>query len=178
MNAFCVRDTGSGPLYNTPYGTLAYRSGRVVKVTNVGGTSARIMQYFEVIYPASHVSIWFRIWASDTSVSTTGTWKPWKRIVTADQFTQSLARNGWTKLPNGLIMQWGRSSYLSQANYKITFPTAFPNVVLSVTTQRVDSVPSTGTIIITSYLKESFTAHDTAGPKGDKNEFYWTALGY
>ena len=36
-------------------------------------------------------------------------------------FTQSLATNGWCKLPNGLIFQWGR--YSSAKTY--TFPVSF-----------------------------------------------------
>lgn len=43
-------------------------------------------------------------------------------VVTKDQFTQLLATTGWTKLPNGLILQWGTTGSVATV-----FPIAFPN---------------------------------------------------
>ena len=37
-------------------------------------------------------------------------------------FTQSLQQNGWCKLPNGLILQWGKGST------KISFSISFSNI--------------------------------------------------
>jgi len=61
-----------------------------------------------------------------------------KEIITADQFTQSLAGNGWTKLPNSLIIQWGYIMYLGSSgingtvgNFPITFPNACRCMVVS-----------------------------------------------
>lgn len=45
-------------------------------------------------------------------------------------FANSLVGNGYQKFPNGLIIQWGESN----TEAAVTFPTAFPNFVLSVTT--------------------------------------------
>jgi hypothetical protein len=40
---------------------------------------------------------------------------------------------GYTKLPNGLYVQWGgNASMSSDTNTTITFPVAFPNAVLSI----------------------------------------------
>ncbi|QTG13054.1 hypothetical protein G6M86_07280 [Agrobacterium tumefaciens] len=44
--------------------------------------------------------------------------------------TQSLSQTGWVKLPNGLIIQWGRVD-ATGGNLAIAFPMAFPNEVFS-----------------------------------------------
>lgn len=46
-------------------------------------------------------------------------------------FAKSLAANGYTKLPNGLIIQWGSASVATRSNnVKINLPIAFPNAAL------------------------------------------------
>lgn len=46
--------------------------------------------------------------------------------------TQSLAASGWTKLPNGLIIQWGVAVTPNSGIGTIAFPMAFPNEVFRV----------------------------------------------
>ena len=63
------------------------------------------------------------------------------QAVALGQFDCLKNENGYTKLPNGLIMQWGVASDwfdvpggLSSANfYSVTFPISFPNQVLTIT---------------------------------------------
>lgn len=74
--------------------------------------------------------------ATGWSVLQPGTY-PWSQITGAPSFVlstaftggnQSLAPNGFQKLPGGLILQWG--SYTAPASdiaYTISLPTAFPN---------------------------------------------------
>ena len=51
-------------------------------------------------------------------------------------FTQSLSADGWCKLPNGLMIQWGRKYVSANAvNSSQTFPTAFSNACFSVLAQ-------------------------------------------
>jgi len=57
-----------------------------------------------------------------------GIWTPFERMTKDVDFTSSLTANGYQKLPNGLIIQWG--SYLDS----ITFPIVFPNAVFSLST--------------------------------------------
>lgn len=49
----------------------------------------------------------------------------------AAQFGQSNAQTGWTKLPNGLIIQWGRSTGTSPVKFPLKFPNACYTVVHS-----------------------------------------------
>lgn len=48
-------------------------------------------------------------------------------------FAASLNQSGYQKLPNGLILQWGKLINISysQTNYTVTFPIAFPNAFLN-----------------------------------------------
>lgn len=55
--------------------------------------------------------------------------------IQAAQFTQSLSANGWTKLPNGLILQWVTATESTSATDYKAFPIAFPNACLSATLQ-------------------------------------------
>lgn len=49
-------------------------------------------------------------------------------------FLSSVAANGYFKLPNGLILQWGSytASFTHGSSYSITFPMTFPNSCLQV----------------------------------------------
>ncbi len=51
-------------------------------------------------------------------------------------FSQNLAETGWCKLPNGMILQWGKFNkghgFVSNEQRLVTFPITFPNKVLFV----------------------------------------------
>lgn len=53
--------------------------------------------------------------------------KSLNKSVSIDDFSQNLSGNGWCKLPNGLIMQWG----ISNGGW-VNFPIAFPHQCFSV----------------------------------------------
>ena len=73
--------------------------------------------------------------------------KSLNKSVSIDDFSQNLSNNGWCKLPNGLILQWGVST-----NANILFPIAFPTVCFAVSHSktgggrdtRIESVSRTG----------------------------------
>lgn len=113
-----------------------------------------------------------------------------------NSFTQSLANNGWTRLPNGLILQWGRleiNTSLGEGGSTgsgfITFPVAFPTNILHVnSTYAVLSSNSNN-----DQRVEITTAHEVLGLTGfqliirqtqgsslttQTNGFMWFALGY
>ena len=52
--------------------------------------------------------------------------------INLNSFTQNFAQNGYTKVPNGLILQWGYiyPCYANSWGY-VTFPVAFPNACLN-----------------------------------------------
>lgn len=50
--------------------------------------------------------------------------------LTIQNFMQNLVANGYTKLPNGLILQWGSGTVAQNSSATITFPIVFPNACL------------------------------------------------
>ncbi|WP_244744918.1 gp53-like domain-containing protein [Paraburkholderia terricola] len=55
-------------------------------------------------------------------------------------FSQSLANNGYAKLPSGLIVQWGTSTIATQSMQTVTLPVAYPNAFIL-------AAGNTGTVI-------------------------------
>ena len=89
---------------------------------------------------------------------------------------QSLAVNGYQKLPGGLIIQWGNiASAASGAIVTVTFPIAFPNAVL--TGQATASGNST--TAISAWRDNLTTTQFAIRSDGIANSaIYWLAIGY
>ena len=49
----------------------------------------------------------------------------------ASNFANSRQESGYTKLPNGLIFQWGKIGEKTNDPIKVTYPITFPNICLS-----------------------------------------------
>lgn len=78
------------------------------------------------------------------------------------------SNNGYQKLPNGLIFQWGQSNAVTNS-FVISFPTA---AFLVLATDQAESLPasfSTHTLTKTNFKVE----FDANGPES----FYWFAIG-
>lgn len=80
----------------------------------------------------------YRSWVEDRTT-------PWSKIsdkpayatrwpnAVEQGYSHSLNSTGWTKLPNGLIIQWGKTPVVhDERSTDIVFPIAFPNKVLSI----------------------------------------------
>lgn len=86
-------------------------------------------------------------------------------------------QNGFEPKPNGLIDQWGLVNYMTGGSVSVIFPVSFESSCFSVVANRMDSIVSSGSIIITGLTKSGFTFYDTAGPANDSNAIYWMAKG-
>jgi len=96
-------------------------------------------------------------------------------------FTCSKNTNGYTKLPNGLIIQWGRTNEIAHDSFvSVTFPITFPNECFCVVA--VANVPD-GTDQWATVRKVSATSFiarmewDT-GNYNDTGFIRWIAIGY
>jgi hypothetical protein len=67
---------------------------------------------------------------NNTQIATTAFVKSVVNSSSTLGFTQSLGTNGWTKLPNGLILQWGKVYGTGAAT--INFPIAFPSAACGI----------------------------------------------
>lgn len=94
-------------------------------------------------------------------------------------FTQSLSANGWCKLPNGLMIQWGRK-YVSgnQANVAQSFPTAFPTACFSVVAQYEGSGTGTGDNFTLGTTAPTTTTFRVTNGVGSSVYFRYIAIGH
>lgn len=92
----------------------------------------------------------------------------------------SLVNDGYSVLPGGLILQWGRfvrgSSWPSGAQ-SLTFPTPFPNTCFMVNTTFSGSSSSDKDIGITSLSVGSFSWVYSGSSDSSYTGFYWFSIG-
>lgn len=111
-------------------------------------------------------------------------------------FETSKQENGYTKLPNGLIIQWGIIGRYPPNNTKIkegfTFPITFPNMCLAVASHINDNAigddahasdanQNRNVYVKTNYIAKggfTYTMHTPIESIGLGWEFYWIAIGY
>ena len=89
----------------------------------------------------------------------------------------SIATNGYAELANGLYLQWGRATAVEAGS--ITFPTAFPTAVFSITlTGASSTAPNTGIGLNNSYSRTGFS-YDIYSDEGSLaySEIHWQAYG-
>lgn len=95
-------------------------------------------------------------------------------------FGQSLSQNGWCRLPNGLIMQWGVTSHGDisyTTNIPVNFNTPFPVSVFSVTANEGGLQPCAINVINKSRI--GFTAAVTEFNQNvQSGNINWFAIGY
>ena len=100
----------------------------------------------------------------------------------------SREQTGYTKLPNGLIMQWGTwvktaTETNSSVTYTITFPTSFPNTCLQIVPYASafattgNWAPQNCASVISDYSTSDFKFKFST-VTNIRNELNWRAIGY
>jgi hypothetical protein len=87
-------------------------------------------------------------------------------------FANSLAENGYQKLPGGLIMQWGRA----ETDGTVTFPIPFPSAVYNVqatTNYKQTSASSDAEVYVADITLTEFWYNYMFGPR----PIFWFAVG-
>ena len=107
------------------------------------------------------------------------------KVITAKwfrgQFTQSIAENGWSKLPNGLIMQWGKVTGISQGDgVRGTVALPIHAKVLNVSIGIISATDKDPFILVSAVRDGQFDYIKGNGytSNSDDVEFYWQALTY
>ena len=102
-------------------------------------------------------------------------------------FANSKNENGYQRLPNGLIFQWGKLSadrYLGESAQSITFPISFPTVCLNVQANMYmtrHSPAGDGGVFVVDFNRSTanFSIQNVGtNSVGDLRGFYWFAIGY
>lgn len=93
------------------------------------------------------------------------------------QFEVSLAGNGYQKLPNGLIVQWGNiTTSASVGNNAVSFPITFPTVCASISLGFV--LTATANYYMTGTNTKTTTGFNIYNPQAAALGHYWIAIGY
>ena len=121
---------------------------------------------------------------SDTQVFNAANAVSGKDVVNISQFASVQTTNGYSILPNGLVMQWGfDSTAISEGSYAVTFPIAFPTACLNLTSTLANSAASNASDMIIQVVSFTTTTgtfyaqHPSGGGAGNPNGFYWFAIG-
>jgi len=91
-------------------------------------------------------------------------------------FSCDLSENGYTRLPNGLIIQWGYYSSDSSGTFIVTLPIAFPNECLFVLGYSGTALPDTEDTYSGSASKYSNSQIKVTVDDGYPTA--WLAIGY
>jgi hypothetical protein len=113
-------------LASCPDGTALYISSNAKTGSVIGVQGSDV-----IVAGASLTLTSIALAAHDTAVliNKTGAWyllSGEARLPYSSTFANSLATNGYLKLPSGLIMQWGAATTSASADVAVTFPIAFP----------------------------------------------------
>ena len=116
----------------------------------------------------------------------TKTGKSLNKSVSIDDFTTIKGETGWTKLPTGLIIQWGQflpSNLINNETGSTTFPQRYPNSVFCVICGSVGGSSGGGTegfaVISQDNSKFSWKSYWEGRHKRDFPEkIQWISIGY
>lgn len=93
----------------------------------------------------------------------------------------SKTANGYTKLPNGMILQWGASASIGgDTSVSVTFPIAFPTACLNVqvAAQQSGAGADTWPILISFNTTTAVVGRGVNNGTNASGPMYWMALGY
>ena len=92
---------------------------------------------------------------------------------------KSKSSNGYFKLGNGLIIQWGRVSTTSTSEHTISFSTPFSSATSYTIVKNYQSNHSTDARDCeVSFYNMTATGATTSSPIGDTSQISWLAIGY
>lgn len=146
----------------------------VVTIARTGAdtfTIGQVSQTSVAIPPGSEMTITADINTAIWNVSGQGT------LRFDSQFLASLSGNGYQKFPSGLIVQWGQATASGAAPVTVTFPIAFPSVVVNIQALALAAAAqfaNTGTPTLTNFPLSAWNEAGVRTPNG----CYWFAIGY
>lgn len=93
-------------------------------------------------------------------------------------FSCSKNSNGYTKLPNGLILQWGMGTTGSSGAITVTFPITFPNYCFSLSAIAYGGVDTNVMVNNANNTEFDTTTFKSDGNLWGNRNFKWIAIGY
>lgn len=115
-------------------------------------------------------------------VCNNGTWGAWVRYILSEDYSSSMGTPGYSKLPNGLTLQWGLATIpANTSGLDVKFPLVFPNNVRSVTCQNNytnirNAACSVSSMSATGFKMTPYVTSSGGLPTVDLY-VYWMAIG-
>jgi len=119
LNSAAARITGS---YRFASGDANTPAAGVAGTLEVIAASASAVN--QTARDSASTRTWTRFWNGTV-------WSAWAELWRTTGVAESLAANGWQRLPSGLILQWGPLT-ISSGITAVTFPIAFPTETFAV----------------------------------------------
>jgi hypothetical protein len=136
LNSAAARLTGS---YRFASGDANTPASGVAGTLEVIAASASAVN--QTAFDSATTRMWTRFWNGSA-------WSAWSEIWRTTGVAESLAANGWQRLPSGLIIQWGEVTLPAPtANVfnTFSFPIAFPSEVYSLVGSNADDITASST---------------------------------
>jgi hypothetical protein len=197
FQSYSLTDKDGLPLYSIPGATDLnnFASTGVYGLSGASFTNAPAVTMYGILEVQRRViagaaeSTMQRITLTDSGRVYTRTkhaniWTPWRTIINlTDDFVANKSSNGYQKLPNGLIIQWGSTSLTpttvggavsTTVNFPITFPTYCQSIVCTPRTYlplMVDATVSGSTI-------SNFDLYARRTDNNNPITVNWLAIGY
>jgi len=149
-----------------------------------GAASKTLNPYGRIILVGDGASVWQRAAVEIATNAEVQAGTQTQKLVTPagllSAFPSSNTTNGYAKLNNGVIVQWGYavSSGTASPNFAVTFPIAFPNQMTSIA-----GMPN-GFNGVLSYVSKTTTTFSgglyiaSSGAFVSGNGAFWIAIGY
>lgn len=102
------------------------------------------------------------------------------KFVLKTDFEASKQGNGYTKLSNGLVLQWGKSNAIAQGSFvDVVLPIAYPNIALCAVSSAVGGGASTITTAMgTTFLNKATLRLFAWGNVALSSGAFWLTIGY
>jgi len=102
-----------------------------------------------------------------------------KEIIYGTDFISIKNPNGFTNLPNGLMIQWGTALVASGDNTVPTlFPIAFPNRCLNITATHIGGAKSVNVIVFDGSVTQTGAVFKHSWTGGVSTNVSYLAIGY
>jgi hypothetical protein len=168
LNSAAARLTGS---YRFASGDANTPAAGVAGTVEVIAASASAVN--QTAFDSATTRMWTRFWNGTV-------WSAWSEIWRTTGASESLAANGWQRLPSGLIIQWGSVSYGdvgTNATFNVMFPITFPTAARLALAQP-DTTQFAISCMVSNLIASGFNAnlreYDTTVASGVVR---WLALG-
>lgn len=163
-NGFILSDEGDIVDFNDGYASIRFGSGVSVYSGNRTGSSVIKLRSNGNIEAAGSIQ-------ANGQISSGGS-----NVLTLADFTKGGTSTGWTRLPNGLILQYGSATSFAETTTTVTYPTAFSSFSIAVLSGGEGGAGAQdNNPYVTSAGTSSFTMFSA---RGISATVWWIAIGY